>query len=684
MKKFFLSICFSLIFVVQVGAATREFSAVEKVKTNTENRNKQILRQVNEGENLPKNDDEMLEFLRQRLEVVDFSVLSEGDSIDKMSSFSSVDDGSVTPKKTFWEKMYDDAIARVSGEKATEKLKLNNATYYSLQEQEKEEIVAQDNVPVINVRFPNGKELKAPAYEHIPEYITKIEVLPTGVLKIVEDVTIVANGNKVQEGLVRFIKKKSSQGKNNVKVILNEVRINDEIVPYELAEQKDYFMLRPEKNFRLPEGVYVFRFNYLLDRSLWDMGDYFEFYWDLTGGYINLLVNKAILVVKLPGREPSVKRFVLTGKAGKLADNEAVVLEGGKNTLGFISLRPLLSNESMHVFLTIPKVDFLPINSSRKILWHLEDSGDVLLSLMFLVIIGTASILSWRYVKKNMKFKNINIMSPLVVRSLWRGGADNKSVGCVLLDLFRKNIIDIQSRNGGVILVRKSSHSRNVSRFENKFLKVLFATKDNICKLSEFKQMNKLSELVGAQSKMLVNLLAIRMSNIYWMFSAFMLLVVEVALALWSDNQLALKLMLIADVFMILAIAGYCLYGKYWWRKALALVLMLGALLGVISVLSVCLSWLSVVMLLLGVACAVIFCKRILSRDAILKNAVKAVYNMRDFLEEQKENIGSGRNFVVQQANIFALDLEDKYEINDKIKSVYRLDDVQKVMRRVF
>ena len=96
-----------------------------------------------------------------------------------------------------------------------------------------------------------------------------------------------------------------------------------------------------------------------------------------------MLVDRALLSIKLPGREPAVKRFALTGSGYNLKDNNAVVLDGDNNVSGFMNLYPLLNGESLHLFLTIPKVDFLPISDAKKIVWFIEDNGDVLLSLTF-------------------------------------------------------------------------------------------------------------------------------------------------------------------------------------------------------------------------------------------------------------------------------------------------------------
>ena len=86
-------------------------------------------------------------------------------------------------------------------------------------------------------------------------------------------------------------------------------------------------------------------------------------------------------------------------------------------------------------------------------------------------------------------------------------------------------------------------------------------------------------------------------------------------------------------------------------------------------------------MLVLGICVAFVFNKRASGQDAMIKNAVLSVKNLREFLEGQAENIESGRNFAIQQANIWALDLEDRFKSNPKIAGSYRLEEIKLLMK---
>lgn len=680
MNKIFLSICFSILFAAQVKASAREFGGLEEAQADVAARNREVVAQASKPEKLPQNDEEMRAFVQERMKYVDVTVLPKNERIDKSSSFSMVGAEQSEPKKSFWEKIYDNAIARVSN---TEPEENPDIQYYSLA-QETPTDASVEQMPIINISLPNGASLKAPAYEHIPVFSTQIEVLPNRMVKVYENIVVVANGGKVKEGLVRFVKKQAPSRQNKVQVMLDEVKVNGTKVDYELAEQNDFYVIRPVRNFKLAEGVYVFEFRYVLDRYLWNHGDFYEFYWDQTGGNYNLLVNRAITAIKLPGREPAVKKYALTGRPQKMDDANTVVTAGENNTVGFMNLFPLLNGESMRIFMTIPKVDFLPISSGQKMVQLIDDYGDIALGGLFLAVMIVSSLLSWRYIRNKLEFKTVNLSSSVLLRALWRGAPDKKAVGGVLLELFRKNIIDIQRRDEDIILVRKSVHSKNISKFERRVLKLLFSKKDSICKLSSGVKANKFLDMALKKAQRDVARLGFSLSKGYVMFDIAMLLAIEIGLVLWNGSSLMWAALLLADLSWLLMWGGWRLFGKNWQRKSVALVMIAVALAAALLFLSVYISLTAAVLLSLGVCCALAFVSRAAEQDALLKNAVQSAYKLREFLLEQKDNIGAGRNFAVQQPNILVLDLEQEYPENLKNKNAYRLAEVNDLLERLY
>ena len=682
MKNFFLVLGCCLCMAAAVTAKPREFSSMDEAKANASAINREILEKAQQREKLPANDREMREFVRERMDRVDIMTFPEEERLDKISSFSKVSQEDDNKNKSLWEKMYDKAMERLGRQPGVNTESLQQVKYYAL-ENEKSDGNDED-IPMVNVFLSDGKTLQAPAYEHIPQFLSQITILPNGMVKIHENIVIIANGKKVKEPISRFFDKKKPEGDDKYQIILEDAKVNDTNLPYELVETDDYFIIKPKYKMDLPEGVYIFEFDYVIDRYLMDIGDFYEFYWNITGGKYNLVTTQVIVAVRLPGREPAVKNYVLTGKVGDLKDNNAVTMLQENNIQGFINLYPLMQGEGMHLFLTIPKVDFTPLTVSQKMLQFIEVYGDILLTAIYLIIVVLSCGLSWRYIRKKLKFRNIVFPSPLSVRYLWRGGADDKSVGCFLLDLYRRSIIEFEARDGDVILVRKTAHSKQVSKFEKNVLNLLFSKKDSLCRLNNMKQINTLRDMVKKQSHKEIRRLGFKLAGMYVSFNLLMLAIVEIGLILWNPTSVLAGILGIANVLLLVMSGAYLSAKGSMLRKILFMALSLAAMVWTMLILTVYLSWPAIIMLLSGIWTAIIFNRKASGIDALLKNGVQSTYQLRDFLLEQKESICNGRNFVVQQANIFALDIEDEYPNNDKIRSSYRLDLIKALLAKVF
>lgn len=156
--------------------------------------------------------------------------------------------------------------------------------------------MAAPDFPVVNVELPNGTQTLVPAKEHIPYLFSKIEILPTGLIGINETITVIANGDKLKNGLSRAIPKYSTSRagiRNKVDLTLLSVTVNGQEVPYKAEEAGDKIILTPKEEYTLAPGIYTYNFAYLLDRQLWYYDTFNEFYWDVTGSSWNLVVANA-------------------------------------------------------------------------------------------------------------------------------------------------------------------------------------------------------------------------------------------------------------------------------------------------------------------------------------------------------------------------------------------------------
>jgi len=67
-------------------------------------------------------------------------------------------------------------------------------------------------------------------------------------------------------------------------------------------------------------------------------------------------------------------------------------------------------------------------------------------------------------------------------------------------------------------------------------------------------------------------------------------------------------------------------------------------------------------------------------KNNILKEGQMSLEKLKDYLEKEALQISLGQEFDFQQANIFAFELEEKYEKTQKNEKQYRLDIAREIL----
>lgn len=344
--------------VFSVLAATTELSSVDELRAREAQAPKDA--EPITDPRIPTGEDkeEMEEFIKERLKTVVITKLDENEDLNNLKSIDVQHSAEYInmlkeSKKSTFEKIYDNAMKRLSGPEGRTPEDINepydDVYYYindqpSVEEQKKE--WAAPDFPVVNVELPNGTQTLVPAKEHIPYLFSKIEILPTGLIGINETITVIANGDKLKNGLSRAIPKYSTSRagiRNKIDLTLLSVTVNGQEVPYKAEEAGDKIILTPKEEYTLAPGIYTYNFAYLLDRQLWYYDTFNEFYWDVTGSSWNLVVANAGASVSLPGTQPPLSQNILLGYPGQLTTDGAFIAKGEDNTLGFAAQTPCLS-----------------------------------------------------------------------------------------------------------------------------------------------------------------------------------------------------------------------------------------------------------------------------------------------------------------------------------------------------
>lgn len=696
MKKHFLAIYFIAAALTSMSANARIIELNDAAKLS--DAPKEIILPQPEGMPDPNNLDEVIKFFRTRFKNASVSTADQLGDLNKINSMD-IQHGEEyirqmqEEKKSTFEKIYDQAMGRLSNT-PQEDVRSNETTFYeqSAETQPRTSTPQQTapQIPVVNVTLPTGTNILAPAREHIPYMLASFNILPTGLIQVQEDITVVANGQKLKHGVTKIIPKFSTSRANvrkKLDIQLQSVTVNGKEIPYMLEEIGDKIYVKPRQEYDLKPGVYTYSFKYLLDRKLWYYDDFAEFYTDVAGSYWNLVITSANAIVSIPDGKNFLTQNLMVGAPGRLSHRRAVITSLDQNALGFSSTTPLLPGEGMHVLVSLDKNTFIEPGWSRQFAWFITDYGDVLFALAGLAAILISYMLSWNYIKKNKSRLQVRFKRTApALRYLLNGVYDKTSFVSALLEFFRYQIIDIQKENGTIILIKKTDNLAPLSSSEKKAVNQLFPGEESVISFTDANAL-KFRRADSALHKgmlRLLKLLSLQLNIGYLLFSAGMLLLSEIAIAQLAVNPLQTAVVLISATATI---AFYIWIAKRRFQskplnytvKSIAVLFIVFAIL----LMSIYIRLVSA--LLIGAMVYIIFeySELFNKRSGLMKAKIKEAEDLRRYLSENAANINLGREFAAQQANIFALDLSHDYPLNEQNHHVYKLNLAAELAERL-
>ena len=591
-------------------------------------------------------------------------------------------------QKSTFQKIYEDAIKRIENEDKMA-APAPAPTMPSLPSQP--QTTASSSFKTIDILLPPfNQRTRVPAFEHIPYLFSQIEVLPDGLLKIEETIIVIANGQKLKSPLIlsvpgNVVSRYGEIRKTDTSII--GVTINDMPVEYKVDKKGGSTLLMPVKNFPLENGVYRYVFTYVVDRQIWHYSDFDEVFWNVTGSAWNLVVARAGASIVLPKGSEPIAQSMATGYPGHLNINDVTITRDAPNVVGFVTKVPLFLAEGMYITVEIPKGVVDKPTLSNKIAWAIADYGDIIFALIGLLVILGAYIASWKYIQKNPKKVTFSLRkTPMMLRYLVKGTYDKVSFGAFLLDLFKKNIIDIQNSDGNILLIKKTDNLKVLNRNEQRAVKELFGKKDAVLQVKDnILKLKRASRHIGQDIKGKFNLFALKLNAGYLLFSIGMLVLTEWFIALLSLDTLPIFISLLMSS---LAFGFYLVFFSIRWKnkvinllcKTLAL-LFLGL---TFVIFCARVSFWAALLLCAAMIVILVFSKKYTRRSGLLQGNIQDARNYADYLVQNCENITLGKDFLTQQANILALEVDGHYSKNTaNIKDYYKIDAIKEIISKM-
>ena len=690
MKKLFFAICFINILMAPANAKITKMIDAAKLQEAP----KEIKLPKVGGLPNPNDKEAVFNFLKERFSTVSVSSAESMADANKTGSISIlhsqeyIEDMAEANKSTF-EKIYEKAMQRISGEDPNASQTPSQTIFYTEAKQNISEEVAAfntPNIPVVNVNLPTGTQIIAPAREHIPYLLTSINILPTGLIQIDEEITVVANNQKLKNGVIKILPKFSksrSKVKKKLDIDLLSVSVNGQNVPHILEEIGNNIYIKPQQKYTLAPGVYNYKFSYLLDRKLWYYDDFTEFYWDVSGSYFNLVITSANAIVSIPDGKSFISQNALIGHRGQLTTTRTVTAKLDSNALGFASTTPLLPGEGMHILVSLNKETFLSPDFNRNFAWFITDYGDILFAICCLLTIIISYTLSWNYIKKNKSktsasFKN----NAPALRFFAKNTYDTISFVAWILELKRRMYIGLTKQDQNILLIKKTDNTSHLHKNERKALDKLFSKHDSVISINnqnalKFKRANKEIEKMLTKS---IKKLNFKLNIGYLAFSISMLILSEIAIAILGINSWQTAFVLISSSSTI-AFYFYILRKKFK-SKILGYIAKFFAVLFItfaVLLMSVYIHLLSALIIAATIYSIFQYSVLFTKRNGLIKNKIKETEEFKNYLEKNAQAIGMSQEFTTQEANIYALELSKFYPQNAYNNKNYSLDIAKEI-----
>lgn len=598
-------------------------------------------------------------------------------------------------KKPLFQKMYEEALQALNSDSdnprpsdvATED-EQNAATsatrFFTLDTPRRprieDDFANEPEIPTVGFTLPSGRRMLAPAIEHIPYFLSYIDIQANGFLKIEETIIVVADNNKFTQAIRRVFPKYAYNDKGQsqrIELILDSVSINDTPVEYTTEEIGNDIILKPKYKQNIEPGVYTYTFNYMVNYQLWQKNNFVVMNWPITGRPLNAFITSANAIITLPNGQTFKNVQGIVGERTHTTNRRTNIIPMADNVVALSNYTPLLNGESMNIIAIAETSAFLP-NLYKGFNTFLHNWGSVMYAFLGFLAIFLSYLLSLISLKKERrKSKYTPSYNGSLMRHILVGKYDRIAFVAQILDLYRKQALNIVSENNRLFLNRQNITGSRLSKTDKKALRKLFAHKAKQIEVNTihnkiFKYIAKIYEKTNNKQIKKYRLL----HNIsYVMFSTIMLLLTLIFIAVISVNT--------AQMLIILAttVALYAFYiwifrrrFKRWYINILVKLFCVTAIFAIWIFSSVYIGGTTNFIILLMVITIFAFTRIFGEQNNFINEAKSAIGNYKEYLQTNADALNLSRDFLNLQSNIFALDITEYFPQNMANKSFYKLD----------
>lgn len=613
-------------------------------------------------------------YLEKRIKITTIANINENEiATPSSTSIVNLDELKKKQEKTLsaYDKIYQDSLNRAKDMNSTinEDLELQGRFYRPVEHNEEPQKFIPD-FPYVMVKLSDEREIMAPAEEHIAYMLSTINIAPTGLVDLTEEFVIVSNNETFPQGFFRILPKYSCIAKDECRRIdltLKSVTINGEEHPYKITENGNKLYIEPKKPINIPTGIYTYRFNYLIDRLIWNHDDFDEMYWDLTAKTLISVVGSANAVVILPSGETFMgQNAIVSTTKNDILPNRATIAHLSENAIGIADTEALAQGDDLHIYIALEKGTLTPPDFSKKYSWFIQDYGVNLFALLALLAIFISYKVSSVQMRKNLDKTQVKLKkTPSIFRILNSNIYDVRSFGAELLNLYAKNVVDLNSKENTAVLIKKTDDLKKLSKTEQKLMNILFPNTETVLPANKEAKLKLLRAYKYLQLNTIktFSLYKLRLNALYLLFSLGMLTFGIICSSFTAVNPLHTFLVIISCtiiIFLLIVLFNYTSNNKYLALSlktiSVFLILFISGLLNIYT------SKIYAVIIILTILLIISYYKLFSRRSGLLKNKIKETEEYKTYLTKNTDIEMTKKDFKTKLPYIFAFGIEDKYQ----------------------
>ena len=303
--------------------------------------------------------------------------------------------------------------------------------------------------------------LAANAQESITSFDVDIDARQNGDLFITETITVNVEGRQIRRGILRELPfYHEFEGEDiPVRYKVRNVDRNDKREPFVLEKQGNAMVMRiGDADYFLQHKQHKYEISYLIKDELRRSDNYDEVYWNVTGNFWRLPIDKASARIFTPKGVRLQGVDIYTGREGAVGKDAEYSKRN--DHYYFESTRKFGTYEGLTVSLRFDKGVFGDVqDSTRRYIFNLRYLALILLSVSFLGIAGYY-YLTWNRVGRDpakgavfARYDPPADYSPAAASYIYyRGVRGHKALIATLIGLANKNWISIETDKKKTIL----------------------------------------------------------------------------------------------------------------------------------------------------------------------------------------------------------------------------------------